>query len=277
MKHLILYVVLILSLLSCEKKIDWPIDSVNADLIVVEGTITDQKKSHLIQLSRPVLNLNDIPEAVTGAELQILFKQENDTIRFSLTEDPDHPGNYYTPETFQGITWKTYVLSINYEGRYYYAYDYLKGVTPAGIINGFSPVENDLYKLNLSYDPFVSPDPAIYYINLDWSHLTDTTTAPNGTKKARLVYYSLPAIDVNGLFPGGYEDVYFPAGTIVIQEKFSISGQYAEYLRTMLAETHWHGGLFDTNPANVETNLSEGATGYFSACGYLADTIVFIP
>jgi len=35
--------------------------------------------------------------------------------------------------------------------------------------------------------------------------------------------------------------------------------------------------LFDTNPANVETNLSEGATGYFSACGYLADTLVFTP
>jgi hypothetical protein len=277
MKKLPLYIILIVTFLSCEEKIDWEIDARETDLIVVEGTITDQMKPHLIKLSKPVLNLNDIPEPVSGAILNIHYKDGNDTVSIHLTESINAPGNYFTPPDFQGITWKTYALTINYGDEIYYASDYLKGVIPVGIISGYTPVEDNLYKINVNYSQFVSNDPAIYYINLDWSDLPDTTLAPNGTKKARLVYYSLPSIDVNGLFPEGFEEVYFPAGTIITQEKYSISSQYAEYLRTMLAETQWRGGLFDTNPANVETNLSKGAIGYFSACGYISDSFVFIP
>lgn len=277
MKQLSIYMILLVFLNSCEERIDWDIDSRNTDLIVVEGMITDKTKAHLIKLSKPVLNLNEIPEPISGAILKVYYKNGNDTVTINLTESLNSPGNYYTSEDFQGVTWMTYTLSIEYDGQQYFASDILKEVIPIGIIIGYSVTDNNLYKVNVSYSQFVSDEPAIYYINLDWAHLPDTNLAPNGTKEARLVYYSLPSIDVNGLFPGGYEDVYFPVGTIITQEKFSISGQYAEYLRTMLAETNWRGGLFDTNPANVESNLSEGATGYFSTCGHMSDSFVFNP
>jgi hypothetical protein len=44
-----------------------------------------------------------------------------------------------------------------------------------------------------------------------------------------------------------------------------------------MAETEWRGGLFDVQPGNVRTNLSEGAVGYFSVSAVVADTNLILP
>jgi hypothetical protein len=38
-------------------------------------------------------------------------------------------------------------------------------------------------------------------------------------------------------------------------------------------ETEWSGGLFDVQPGNVTTNLTNGALGYFAVCMIVSDTI----
>jgi hypothetical protein len=43
--------------------------------------------------------------------------------------------------------------------------------------------------------------------------------------------------------------------------------EYAEFIREVLQETQWQGGLFNTIPANVPTNLSPGGAGFFAVCG----------
>ena len=40
----------------------------------------------------------------------------------------------------------------------------------------------------------------------------------------------------------------------------------------MLSETEWRGGLFDVKRANVITNLSEGAVGFFAVSTVVTDT-----
>jgi hypothetical protein len=42
----------------------------------------------------------------------------------------------------------------------------------------------------------------------------------------------------------------------------------------MLSETEWRGGVFDVQRANVSTNLSEGAIGFFASCTIVTDTTV---
>ncbi|RLD60728.1 MAG: hypothetical protein DRJ05_04085 [Bacteroidetes bacterium] len=269
--------IFLLILVSCEEIIDWDYEENPPLLMVVDGKITDQAKAHKIRLTKPVSELNDIPEPITGAEVSILFKQGNDTIENPLTEALDEPGTYLTDSSFQGITYKYYALQIKHEGYEFLAIDNLRESVPFETANIYTQADNGLYNVNFIYGAFANADAAIWYFNLDWSHLPDTVYAPNGTKKARLAFYSLPSIDVNGLFLSGYETVYFPAGTKIILEKYSISESYAEFLRTMLAETDWRGGVFDTYRANTFTNLSDGATGFFGACGYLADTVVVQP
>jgi hypothetical protein len=265
------------ALTSCEEVIDWDYNENPPVVLVVDGKITDQQKAHEIRLTKPVSQLNEIPEPISGAEVSILFKQGDDTISNPLTESMEKPGSYFTNGNFQGISFKYYALQIKYEGNEFLAIDRLRESIPFEPNNIYQQTDNGLYRVNFNFGGFANSDAAIWYYNLDWSHLPDSVFAPNGTKKARLVYYSLPSIDVNGLFLSGYETVYFPAGTQIVLEKFSISESYAEFLRTMLAETDWRGGVFDTYRANTVTNLSEGATGYFGTCGYLADTIIVQP
>jgi hypothetical protein len=66
----------------------------------------------------------------------------------------------------------------------------------------------------------------------------------------------------------------FPKGTTVIRRKYSVSDAYRAFLRSMLSETEWRGGVFDVQRSNVTTNLSEGAVGFFAVCSVVADTTV---
>ena len=79
------------------------------------------------------------------------------------------------------------------------------------------------------------------------------------------------------MFSPARERVYFPPGTNVNITKESLSDGYAEYLRGLLSETSWNGGLFDVKPGDPYTNLSQGAIGYFAATTVIRDTVVFWP
>ena len=56
---------------SCTEKIDWDLKYQESDLIVVEGKITNEVKPHEVNLSRPVYEMNGIPEPVSGAVVEI--------------------------------------------------------------------------------------------------------------------------------------------------------------------------------------------------------------
>ena len=90
-----------------------------------------------------------------------------------------------------------------------------------------------------------------------------------------LIYpYTLGSVDVNRIFAPDQENVRFPPGTIVFREKESVSREYEEFLRGMLSETDWRGGIFDVLPGNARSNLSEGAIGYLTAGAVIRDTVV---
>ena len=55
-----------------------------------------------------------------------------------------------------------------------------------------------------------------------------------------------------------------------------MSSRYQEYLRSLLSETEWRGGVFDVEKANVKTNMSEGAIGFFAVTTVVSDTITVI-
>ncbi|MCK4749218.1 MAG: DUF4249 family protein, partial [Bacteroidales bacterium] len=74
--------------LSCTENIDWDLKYQPEDLIVVEGKITDDIKSHEVKLTFPVYEINGIPEPVTGAMVVI---NDGRTFHF-LPEDPSRPG-----------------------------------------------------------------------------------------------------------------------------------------------------------------------------------------
>ena len=110
---------------------------------------------------------------------------------------------------------------------------------------------------------------AMYEITIDWSHLS--STAPT---RAKLFYYTFNTVDVSQIFAPEKETVRFPVGSYVIVRKHSLSPEYAEYLRALVAETQWQGGLFEETRDNLPTNISNDGLGFFSACAVLTDTLV---
>ncbi len=252
---------------SCTEKIDWQLEYQQTDLMVVEGKITSESKQHEVILSWPVYAMNTTPQPVTGAIVGI-----NDArVTHPLTEDPARPGVYLTDRNFAGEVNKGYQLRIQYGEKRINAVAFMRAVEP--FPNMRLQRVQDHPPL---YEAYISDQngPSIIRMELDWSHVRGYDTLPAHENHALIYHYTLSTVDVNRIFSPDREHVYFPPGTLVYREKESVSRAYEEFLRGMLSETDWRGGVFDVLPGNARTNLSEGAIGFFTAADVIRDTVV---
>lgn len=264
---IILLLLIFFVLPSCTEKIDWELDYREADVIVVEGRITSETKAHEVRLSWPVYDMSSLPEPLSGAVVEI-----NDArVIHSLSEDPNRPGVYLTERNFSGEVGKGYQLRIGYGD---------KRITAVAFMREASPFPNmRLYRVQQQpplFELYIGDQngPSVIRLELDWSHVRAYDTLPDQKNHALIYHYTLGSIDVNRMFPPDREHVYFPPGTIIYREKESVSRAYEEFLRGMLSETDWRGGVFDVLPGNARTNLSEGAIGFFTATDMIRDTII---
>ena len=258
---------IILAGLSCTEKIDWELKYDQEPFLVVEGKITDEVKSHEVRLTRPEYEMNGSPEPVSGAVVEINDGREI----HPLNEDPLRPGIYLTARDFAGEVKKGYQLRIRYGNLRVTAVAFMRAVTPFQHMRPRRVQKEPLlYELSISE----SDQPAIVRLEMDWSHLPGYDTLPEAETRALICHYTLGSVDVNRIFAPESEHVKFPPGTIVFREKESVSPAYEEFLRGMLSETDWRGGVFDVLPGNTRTNLSVGALGYFTAASVIRDTVV---
>jgi hypothetical protein len=107
----------------------------------------------------------------------------------------------------------------------------------------------------------------MWEVLLDWSKVPGYQQTDSTKCKARLLFYTLSTLDVSEIFAPTVEKVSFPAGTTINEIRYSMTPEYAEFIREVLLETQWQGGLFNTIPSNVPTNLSSGGIGFFAVCG----------
>ncbi len=273
MKKRLLYIFIFLSFISCEKQVEWPLQSEHSNLIIVDGMITNEKKSHEIKITYPVTQLNETPKPVSGAT--VLISDEDST--YQLTEHPAGSGIYKTASYVIGRVGNHYTLLINLKGKIYSA----KTTLPQGYV--FNPLQyakvgnNGLYHITWIANTYNAERFAMYEILLDWSNVPGYQNINPDSCKSRLLYYTLPTIDVSQVFAPVVEKQYFPEGTIITETRYSLTREHAEFIRALLSETNWQGGLFDSEHANIPTNLSDGAIGFFSACGVTKLSLTVTP
>lgn len=260
MRRTVFFILTFLLTLSCEERIDLALPSEDTGLVVVEGVLTNERKNHLVRLSLPYATPGGEAKPATGASV-VVFE---DTTAFPLTEFPAGSGNYYTPMG-RAVAGKNYTLFIRYEGREYRAEDRSVPVQPLPALQYHSTDKGYTLTFNKTGD-----DP--YYIEYDISW--KNTASCSGACDGRVVFYDLKTIDVNELFKPDKAPFYFPAGSVVIRRKYSVSPAYRSFLRSMLSETEWRGGVFDVERSNVATNLSDGAAGFFAVCSVVSDTTI---
>ena len=265
-KNLFIWILGISLLAGCEEQFDWQLSNNVDDLLVVDAVITNENKNHTIRLTKTYKEQNQTPSPASGAFVVIFT--EKDTI--FTTETPAGSGLYFT-DSMQAVIDKLYVLGIVYNGKQYHAYDIQEPVEPFDSLLDSRPVSEDLYTINF-HDSGENPNYIEY--DIDWRGVGSCTTPIDC--QARQIYFDLKNIDVNNQFKPDQERVDFPAGAVIIRRKYSVSRRYKEYLRGMLSETAWRGGLFDAFPANASSNLSEGAVGFFAVSTVVMDTTIVV-
>lgn len=259
------HVLLIMLTLSCgEKQVDWEIQSDDQERLVVDAIITNELKPQEIFLSRTNQDMNLPSVPLSGAEVSV-YTGSN---RYDFIESGVIPGNYYS-DPFQAVVGNTYRLIINFQDNQFVATAQTQSVSQLGEPAVFWDESKNLYR----YYPESYGKPSMTEILYDWSEVEGYCNA-YGSCMAQETFYVLDNIDVNAEFGPEKEIIFFPPGTKLLRRKYSLTNDHQQFIRSLLIETEWRGGIFDVLQGNIPSNLSNGALGYFAACSVVSDTTV---
>ena len=269
MNKILTYLLITVLFVSCEEQTDWDLKTANNNFIVVDGIITNELKVQTITLTKPVSTINEKPQPVSGAVVLV----SSDLLTHTFAEDSSHPGTYCSVKPFIGLRNKTYSLLITSGTNVYSSKAELPPPVDLFNLPDYQKNESDgKYYITKAPVPYFPILPAMYEIQLDWSSVPGFEARNPDSCKAKLYYYTLPTIDVSEVFAPGIEKVGFPSGTVITGRRYSLTDEHAAFLRALLLETTWFGGYFNTAAANIPTNLSAGAMGFFGACGVAEKT-----
>jgi len=275
-KVFILLAVLIGFLLntSCKKEINITLKS-SAVRLVVDGLITDEGKSHIVKITQSSNYFNNDPEPeVSGAIVSI----SDGNMITSLTET--EPGVYETPSDFKGEIGKTYSLDIKYNKEEYSGSSLIKPVMTVDSIY-FQKIQNEnpndpqRYRvlINAQELPEQGDCYAFYYYK-NGVFMSDTLN------RANIINDDFS----NGIYLIGFRALNVTAspGDTITLEIRSITRQYFDYLKLIMAQTRTPNTPFTGPPANVEGNMkditdkSKQVMGYFTASAVYRKTAIIM-
>ncbi|MFK7757223.1 MAG: DUF4249 domain-containing protein [Flavobacteriales bacterium] len=254
-------------LISCTKEIDFDLNEEGFDRLVVEGFITNQVKAHEVRLSRTTsYYIEQSPKAVSGAIVNV----SNGVHSWVMTEDPIGSGRYSTPTDAFGIVGQIHELSIETDGQTYIATDEMAAVATLDSVT----VEYELFEFPDKDEEF----PGFWNLNI-WTMETPETenfyrwrTFINGVTSSDTIRFSsfsndqgLDGANLTGYTIEEYAEDEMEIGDLITLEQHGISRSYYDMLQAVTEQTEIEGGLFDPPAANVLSNVSNGALGFFSA------------
>ena len=252
----------LIPLLACERQADFDSAGINLNVVVVDALLTNEMKTQCVSLSLPKTGLNNSALPLSGASVIIT---NEDSVYF-MKEQVAGSGKYLSTHDFAALPGKNYTLKIINGDKVYTA--------KASMVPGMEFValryvrtgQGNMYKIIWVSNPYNPKRPAMYEVLLDWSQVPGYGGQDPEKCRARMMVYTLPTLDVSEVFAPSKESILFPLGTKITETRYSLSNEHAEFIRELLMETSWQGGLFNTSPANVITNLSAGAVGFFGVC-----------
>lgn len=268
LRKLLLVGVAALLLVSCQENIDFDLNT-DKERLVVDGLITNVKKKHLVKLTRTTsFYKEEAPPAATGAIVSV----SDGSTSWPLVEE--EPGMYYTSDIAFAVN-KNYTLSIDYDGATYtasdYLYDDLKIDTAVVALNNKFDFEEGKELPFFDLILFAQEKQGLgdYYL---WKYQVkkpDTAFKDMTPKYSDWTYGSDEFVDGNNPESGwplfeGIDPEEIPLNTEVHLQTFVISKSYYDFLDAMGKQVE-RGSLFDGPPANVPTNLENGALGFFTA------------
>lgn len=248
--------------IGCEEQTTWDFQQTEL-FVVVDAIITSEFKHQEIKVYSSLNEFNGEFKPIVDANIRVT---DGVTV-YTFIPYVSMPGLYISEVPFATTVDNIYALFIDYSGISDTAY---------AIASAISPFRNDTVYFNNNFYKFVyggSNLPAMTEVYYDWSNNTaycDTF----GSCFAAETYYTLNSIDLAEEFGPTKQQILFPSGTTLIRKKYSLSSAHQDFLRSLLIETEWRGGLFDIEQGNVPTNFKNGTLGWFAACMVISDTNV---
>jgi hypothetical protein len=256
-------------LYSCSERISIDLDN-SYTRLVVYGEITTQRKAHKIRLTRTENYYNNKPPAgISGAYVSI----QEDATEIILKENDSIPGVYETDPLFYGKPGKTYILRIekvdvNNDGilESYSATSYLPPVSQIDSIR-LSYLSNSFISgwqvLLYALDPPGRKDYYVFKVYKNNKLLTDSLSE----------YIFQSDEFFNGKYTNGIVSQFLndnkpdekaSEGDVITFELNAITEDYLRFLIEAQSEISIKIPLFSGPPANVKSNLSNNAVGYFT-------------
>lgn len=275
-------IVLIFSIMilpmSCVEIIDIELDSTYRRLVVY-GEISTDSVRHTIELSSTTdYFYNQAPPPVKNASILITF---NDTV-IILTESATHPGTYQTPNAFRGVPGTTYYLDIadvdiDEDGitEQYNAETTMPVIARAdsiSLIRFITPFFSGFQVALWSPEP-----PGVHYYNykllrngmLINRNLSDFTVQTDEFFSNNYI----SGVPVGFLNDDDPAEFILPGDTVALEIN-SITREYYDFITEAQNEIFGNNPLFSGPPANVSSNLTNGAVGIFSA--YAVNRVITI-
>jgi hypothetical protein len=249
-------ILVLLILTACEKVINVDLNEA-APRIVIEGLIDDGPGPYkvLISKSASFFNQPTLP-IVSGA---IVIIEDNTGITDTLAERA--PGVYVTSKT-RGIPGRVYTLTVLYDNNEYTGTSTMMKFVD---IDSLSLVKTETQHFNLGGSSGNEKNVSVYCYFRD----------PPEKNFYRLKVYSNDTTNFeryrlyDDQYTNGEETElrvgYAEAGDSLKVELLSLDKSTYGYYRT-LADLIYSNPVFGSTPANPDSNLSNGALGYFGTC-----------
>lgn len=282
-EHVLLLLLAAVLPFSCIEEIDYEVSQNKNPRLVVEGGLTTDYTSHLIKLtlSGGVYGTNETLFATQA--VVTISDGKND---FQFTEFDSLPGHYFSDSMSAQIN-TIYKLKILYQNQIYEAQTSAVEAQPFEPISYFLVLEDGpifanypdgFYGIDLPWN-FGGGNAYIYdltyEITADWKDLFPYPIPPSYDNwqyegPIDTTYIVHPGMETAALFEYGQSTILgLPLGTEFTERRYYLSDSHYDFLRAVLMETEWRGlNIMQTIPANVPTNISNGALGYFYVMDY---------
>jgi hypothetical protein len=261
----------------CTEKINIKLDN-NQPHLVVEGMVTNEATVQTIRLSSTTdYFYTQVAPAVTQAKVTLY----NDKTSVTLIENPANSGNYVTPSIYTGIPGTKYTLNIELQSaiggqKIYSASETMpKGYSPDSIKMLYHPdwEKSGFWETQL----FLQDPPEInFYSFRAFRNDTLVTDTLSNVRISDDKFYNnryvrgMPTVFWNQ----GHKSEKVNVGDKIKLQVGSITKEYYTFLDELKQEVNPKNPLFSGPSANVSTNISNGAYGYFSVCAmsYISTT-----
>lgn len=252
----------IFGLSSCTERIDIDLDSERIRL-VVEGNITDIQDNQFVKLTETADYFsNTPPKTVSNAILKI----NNGEQSFTLYESNTEVGLYLMPDGFIGVQGETYELNINLENEVGGYKEYFAQTT-------MPPLSDDIDSISVEW--FTQFEGWVVRLYAQEPPREDFYMF-RGIRNGELITDSIHEVNIsddrlyNGNYTNGAIVLLFSEEQLEPGDSFTlilsnITKEYASFVTEVQTEIEFKEPMFSGPPANVSSNISNEAAGWFTA------------